>query len=44
MKRISGITKTEILVGLIVAVCVFTGIIVLVRFDVTGKKGSGLAE
>jgi len=44
MRRISGMTKTEVLVGLIVAVCVFTGIIVLVRFDITGKKGSGLAK
>ena len=44
MKRISGITKIEILVGFIVAICVFTGIIVLVRFDITGKKGSGLSK
>ncbi len=42
MRKISGITKSEILVGLLVAVSVVTGIIVLVRFDITGEKGSGL--
>ncbi len=42
MKRISGITTSGILIGLLVAVAVVTGIVVLLRFDITGEKGSGL--
>ena len=42
MVKISGMTKTEILVGLLIAVSVGTGIIALVFFDTTGSKGSGL--
>ncbi|MHC4396183.1 MAG: NHL repeat-containing protein [Planctomycetota bacterium] len=42
MRKIPGIAKNEILVGLLVAVSVITAIIVLVRFDITGEKGSGL--
>jgi hypothetical protein len=37
-----GITKSGILIGLLVAVAVVTGIIVVFRFDITGEKGSGL--
>jgi len=42
MVKISGITKSEVLVGLLVAVSVGTGIVALVLFDITGEKGSGL--
>ncbi|MHC4757972.1 MAG: NHL repeat-containing protein, partial [Planctomycetota bacterium] len=43
-KRKRAAAKNEILVGLVVAAAVVTGIIVLVRFDITGEKGSGLDE
>jgi len=42
MKRTSGITKNEILAGLLVAGAVITAVTVLVRFDITGKKGNKL--
>ena len=42
MVKISGVTKFEVLVGLLVAVSVVVGIVVLVLFDITGEKGSGL--
>jgi len=42
MVKISGMTKTEILVGLLIAVTVGIGIVALVFFDITGEKGSGL--
>ena len=42
MLKISGITKSEVLVGLLVAVSVGIGIVALVLFDITGGKGSGL--
>jgi hypothetical protein len=42
MIKISGITKSEVLIGLLVAVSVGIGIVVLVHFDITGEKGSGL--
>ena len=42
MVKISGITKSEVLIGLLVTVSVGIGIVVLVFFDITGEKGSGL--
>ena len=44
MKRISGITKSGILVGLVVAVAGIASITALLCFDITGQKGSGLAK
>ena len=44
MKRIIAVAKSEVLVGLVVAAAVIIGIIVLLRFDITGEKGSGLDE
>ena len=42
MVKISGMTKTETLVGLLIAVTIGIGIVALVLFDITGEKGSGL--
>ncbi|MBC8481229.1 MAG: hypothetical protein H8D47_01000 [Planctomycetes bacterium] len=42
MVKLSGITKSEVLVGLLVAVSVGIGVVALVLFDTTGGKGSGL--
>jgi len=42
MVKISGITKYEVLIGLLVAVSVVAGVVALVFFDITGEKGSGL--
>jgi len=42
MVKISNIIKNETLVGLLIAVSVIAGIIAVVLFDITGKKGSGL--
>ena len=44
MKRMSGITKSGILVGLLVAVAGIASITALLCFDITGQKGSGLAK
>ena len=44
MEKIIAVAKSEILVGLVVAAAVTIGIIVLLRFDITGEKGSGLDE
>jgi hypothetical protein len=44
MRRMKAVAKSNILVGLVVAAAVIVGIIVLLRFDITGEKGSGLEE
>ncbi|MHC4256475.1 MAG: NHL repeat-containing protein [Planctomycetota bacterium] len=44
MRRIIAVAKSEILIGLVVAAAVIISIIVLLRFDITGEKGSGLDE
>ena len=42
MTKISGITKIEVLVGLLLGVSVVAGVVALALFDITGEKGSGL--
>lgn len=42
MIKILGITRSEVLVGLLLAVLVGIGIVALMLFDITGEKGSGL--
>ena len=42
MLKISSKTKTDILVGLLIAVSIVAGVTCLMLFDITGEKGSGL--
>ena len=44
MKRVSGIAKSDIAVGLVVTIAVIAGITALLRFDISGQKGSGLEK
>ncbi|MFC1677155.1 hypothetical protein ACFL3G_08855 [Planctomycetota bacterium] len=37
-------SKLEILIGLIIAAAVVTAIVIVVRFDITGDRGSGLSK
>jgi len=42
--KMSGITKTEVLVGLLLVASIGIAIIAIAFFDITGEKGSGLAK
>ncbi len=44
MNKLTNITRTRILLGLIIAAGVVTAIVTVARFDITGDKGSGLSK